>query len=42
MLQAGTKLDFQLRMDWRIMEHVCEDNVSFLGLMNKATRKPGK
>jgi hypothetical protein len=34
------KLNFQLRTDWKILEHVCEDNVSFLGLINKATKKP--
>jgi predicted hotdog family 3-hydroxylacyl-ACP dehydratase len=36
------KLNFQLRTDWKIMEHVCEDNVSFRGLINKATKKPTK
>src|SRR6266404_1018058 len=36
------KLNFQLRTDWKIMEHVCEDNVSFRGLINKATKKPAK
>jgi hypothetical protein len=38
----GAKLNFQLRTDWKIMEHVCEDNVSFLDLINKATKKPSK
>jgi hypothetical protein len=38
----GAKLNFKLRTDWKIMEHVCEDNVSFLDLINKATKKPSK
>jgi hypothetical protein len=38
----AAKLNFQLRTDWKIMEHVCEDNVSFLGLINKVTKKPAK
>ena len=38
----GAKLNFQLRTDWKIMEHVCEDNASFLDLNNKATKKPTK
>ncbi len=36
------KLNFQLRTDWKIMEHVCEDNASFLDLNKKATKKPSK
>jgi hypothetical protein len=36
------KLDFQLKNDWKIMEHVCEDNASFLELNKKATKKPAK
>jgi hypothetical protein len=38
----GAKLNFQLRTDWKIMEHVCEDNASFLDLNKKATKKPSK
>jgi len=38
----GAKLNFQLRTDWKIMEHVCEDNASFLELNKKATKKPAK
>ncbi len=38
----GAKLNFQLRTDWKIMEHVCEDNASFLDLNKKATKKPAK
>ncbi len=38
----GARLDFQLRTDWRIMEPVCGDNVSFLGLITKATKKLSK
>jgi hypothetical protein len=33
----GAKLIFQLRPDWKIMEHVCEDNASFVGFNKKAT-----
>src|SRR6202165_5367173 len=36
------KLNFQLKPDWKIMEHVCEDNASFLDLNKKATKKPSK
>lgn len=35
----AAKLSFQLRTDWKIMEHVCEDNASFLDLNKKATKK---
>jgi hypothetical protein len=38
----GAKLIFQLRMDWKIMEQICEDNASFLDFNNKATKKPSK
>ncbi len=33
-------LNFQLRPDWKIMEHVCEDNASFLEFNKKATEAP--
>jgi hypothetical protein len=36
------KLIFQLRPDWKIMEHVCEDNASFLDFNKKATQVPKK
>ena len=32
------KLIFQLRPDWKIMEHVCEDNAGFLNFNKKATQ----
>ena len=35
-------LNFQLRQDWKIMEHVCEDNASFVGFNNKSTQAPKK
>jgi len=38
----GAKLIFQLRPDWKIMEHVCEDNASFLDFNKKATQAPKK
>jgi hypothetical protein len=36
------KLIFQLRPDWKIMEHVCEDNTSFVDFNKKATQAPKK
>jgi hypothetical protein len=36
------KLNFHLRPDWKIIEHVCEDNATFLDLNKKTTQKPGK
>lgn len=36
------KLIFQLRPDWKIMEHVCEDNAGFLNFNKKATQAPKK
>lgn len=36
------KLNFQLRPDWKIMEHVCEDNAGFVGFNKKATQAPKK
>jgi hypothetical protein len=35
-------LNFQLRQDWKIMEHVCEDNAGFVGFNNKSTQTPKK
>jgi hypothetical protein len=35
-------LNFQLHPDWKIMEHVCEDNSGFLGFNKKATQAPKK
>lgn len=35
-------LNFQLRPDWKIMEHVCEDNAGFVGFNKKATATPKK
>lgn len=35
-------LNFQLRPDWKIMEHVCEDNTSFIDFNKKATQAPKK
>jgi hypothetical protein len=34
----GTKLIFESRPDWKIMEQVCEDNASFLDFNKKATQ----
>lgn len=36
------KLIFQLKPDWKIMEHVCEDNAGFLDFNKKATQAPKK
>lgn len=38
----AAKLIFQLRPDWKIMEHVCEDNASFVDFNKKATQAPKK
>ena len=38
----AAKLIFQLRPDWKIMEHVCEDNAGFIGFNKKATQAPKK
>lgn len=38
----AAKLNFQLRPDWKIMEHVCEDNAGFIGFNKKATQAPKK
>jgi hypothetical protein len=38
----SAKLIFQLKPDWKIMEHVCEDNAGFLNFNKKATQAPKK
>jgi hypothetical protein len=38
----GTKLIFDQKPDWKIMEQICEDNSSFLGFNKKATQAPAK
>ncbi len=38
----GTKLIFEQKPDWKIMEHVCEDNAGFLDFNKKATQPPKK
>jgi hypothetical protein len=38
----SAKLNFHLRPDWKIMEHVCEDNATFLEFNKKATQESGK
>jgi hypothetical protein len=38
----GTKLIFDQKPDWKIMEQVCEDNSGFLGFNKKATQAPAK
>jgi hypothetical protein len=38
----GTKLIFDRKRDWKIMEQVCEDNASFLDFNKKATQAPKK
>jgi len=35
-------LVFRLRPDWKIMEHVCEDNGNFINFNKKVTRMPKK
>lgn len=36
----GTKLIFESRPDWKIMEQICEDNASFIDFNKKATATP--
>jgi hypothetical protein len=36
----STKLIFESKADWKIMEQICEDNASFIDFNNKATAKP--
>ena len=31
-------LNFRLRPDWKIMEHICEDNTGFLDFNKKSTQ----
>jgi hypothetical protein len=38
----GAKLIFAQKPDWKIMEQICEDNASFLGMNKKATQPPKK
>jgi len=36
----STKLIFESKPDWKIMEQICEDNASFIDFNNKSTAKP--
>lgn len=38
----SAQLNFKLRPDWKIMEHVCEDNASFLDFNKKTTQERKK
>ncbi len=38
----GTKLIFEQKPSWKIMEQVCEDNASFIGFNKKAIQAPKK
>jgi hypothetical protein len=38
----STKLIFDFKPDWKVMEQICEDNASFLDFNKKATKKPAK
>ncbi len=38
----GTKLIFELKPTWKVMEQICEDNASFAGFNKKATQAPKK
>ncbi|HWX39223.1 MAG TPA: hypothetical protein VNY09_08260 [Candidatus Sulfotelmatobacter sp.] len=38
----GTKLIFESKPDWKIMEQICEDNASFIDFNKKATATPKK
>lgn len=38
----GTKLIFESRPDWKIMEQICEDNAGFVDFNKKATATPKK
>ncbi len=35
----NTKLIFESKPDWKIMEQICEDNASFIDFNNKSTAK---
>jgi hypothetical protein len=36
----STKLIFESKADWKIMEQICEDNASFIDFNDKSTAKP--
>ena len=36
----STKLIFESKPDWKVMEQICEDNASFIDFNNKSTAKP--
>jgi hypothetical protein len=36
----NTKLIFESKPDWKIMEQICEDNASFIDFNKEATKKP--
>lgn len=38
----GTKLIFELKPTWKVMEQICEDNAGFLDFNKKATQAPKK
>jgi hypothetical protein len=38
----SAELNFQLRPDWKIMEHICEDNTDFINFNKKSTQVPKK
>lgn len=38
----GTKLIFESKPDWKIMEQICEDNAGFIDFNKKATATPKK
>jgi hypothetical protein len=38
----GTKLIFEQKPDWKVMEQICEDNAGFIEFNKKATQAPKK
>jgi len=38
----SSKLIFESKPDWKVMEQICEDNASFIGFNKKATQAPKK
>jgi hypothetical protein len=36
----STKLIFETKADWKIMEQICEDNASFIDFNKESTKKP--
>ena len=38
----GGRLSFELKPDWNIMEHICEDNTNFDDFHKKSTAEPSK